>query len=545
MAKRKRFLDRVVELIGGVTQADVSGRAARAYESGLDDGNDETPPAPLRSFGYRRAISGSIRDFGGLDYDKVLDTVWRVWLMSPLAKRGLRIQRDYIVGGGVTPKSDDENLQAVLEDFWKINKLAKRAGQFVLQRHFLGEQIFPAFVRKADGQVRLGYIDPVQIHKVIQHPENVLEKWAVVLKNETVPADEPWKVQPEHQRVYRIIREDEGAMVDDEIVIGEYQGKRVTAEQATLEEWETELLKVYGLKAYSGSCFYFSLNDLSNQPRGYTDLLQVVDWIDQNETVLFDLADREAMAGHFVSDVTLEGATEDQVKTRAKELRANPPKKGSVIVHNEKETWNQDAPDLKQPASVETHRAIESYAWGGMGLPNSWYGHGDDTNLATAAAQGTPTWKSLQAQQDEDRTMFVEMLEFVRDQAEIVGTWKPTVEEEVTVDLQMPEMTTRDLTSISAALGQLALALQQAEDAGWMTHEHAVETWAKVLAELDIDINVKEEMEAIAAQGEQDGLQGQDTVNSWLTSHGVMVGEPEEPEPAPPGGDRGLVKEER
>ena len=103
MPKRKRFLDRVIERLGGVTKADASRRAVEAHTSGFEDGEDEPASGDLRKFGYRRSISGSIRDFGGLDYDKVLDTVWRVWLMSPLAKRALELRRDYIVGGGVKP----------------------------------------------------------------------------------------------------------------------------------------------------------------------------------------------------------------------------------------------------------------------------------------------------------------------------------------------------------------------------------------------------------------------------------------------------------
>jgi hypothetical protein len=534
MAKRRSIKDRLIEFVGGVTPAEASARATRMYEAGYEDGNDEPASGELRTYGYKRATSGSIRDFGGLDYDKVLDTVWRVWLMSPLAKRALEVRRDYIIGSGVQPTTDDESLQEILDEFWAINKMDERAGQFVLQRHHLGEQIFPVFVRETDGQVRIGYIDPIQIHKVIQHPDNCLEKWAVVLKDDPPPSDEPWKRQGDKRRVYRIIRKDEGAVRHTdlengfaEISIGEYYGLRVTAEQAVLEDWEEEMLKMYGLDAYTGSCFYFSLNDLSNQSRGYSDLLQVVDWIDQNETILFDLADREAMAGFFIADVTLTGATDDQVKVRAKELGANPPKKGSVRVHNDKETWDLNAPDLKQPASVETHRAVETYAWGGLGLPNSWYGHGDDTNLATAAAQGTPTWRSLQAQQDVDKAMFVEMLSFVADQAEIGKAWTPAGEDTV-IDLQMPEMTTRDLTSISAALSQLAMALQQAEQAGWMTREHAIEAWAKMMAEIDIEIDPAEEMTKVDAQGEQAGLDGQSLANDWFSQHGLIVGEPEE-----------------
>ena len=92
MAKRKRFRDRIIEISGGVTKAAADTRAVRAYEAGYEDGEDE-PPVDGRPYGYRRSISGSIRGFGGLEHDKVLDTVWRVWLMSPLAKRALALTK--------------------------------------------------------------------------------------------------------------------------------------------------------------------------------------------------------------------------------------------------------------------------------------------------------------------------------------------------------------------------------------------------------------------------------------------------------------------
>jgi hypothetical protein len=518
---KRKIRDRIVEWLGGVPKADASTARARAYEAGYEDGNDEPSSGDLRSFGYRRASSGAVREFGGLDYDKVLDTAWKVWLMSPLAKRALQIKRDYICGSGVTPSSDDENLQTVLEDFWQINHLDERAPQYVLQRHLLGEQIFPAFVRATDGQVRLGYIDPIQIEKIIQHPDNSLERWAVVLKEESTVGSEPWRTPIRHRQVFRIIRRDEGALVGGVLEPPQYDGKLITAEQATLEEWELAMLDNYGLPAYTGSCFYFQANALANQPRGYSDLLQVVDWIDQDETVLFDLADREAMAGFFIADVTLIGADKGTVRERSSELRASPPKKGSVRVHNDQEMWNLDAPDLKQPSSVETHRAVETHAWGGMGLPNSWYGHGDETNRATAAAQGDPTWKTMTAEQNADKSMFVEMLTFARDQAEIAGgvAWQP----EATIDLQMPEMTTKDLTAISSAMGQIALALTQAEQNGWQTRQHSVEAWAKLMAEIDVDLDVDAEIAEVDAEQEQGDLGAADDMNSWLNQHGFST----------------------
>ena len=201
----------------------------------------------------------------------------------------------------------------------------------------------------------------------------------------------------------------------------------------------------------------------------------------------------------------------------------NPPKKGSVNVHNAQEAWSLNAPDLKQQPSIETHRAIETYCLGGEGIPTSWYGHGDDTNLATAQAQGTPTWRSMRAMQDEDRAMFVDMLAFARDQAEIAGHYRLTEGADDGVDVQMPAMDVKDLASLSAALSQLALALQQAEQAGWMTHAHAVEAWAGLMSELDIEINPDEEMAEIDQVEQQGALDDAGTMNDWLVQHGYST----------------------
>lgn len=520
---RKNLGRRIVERLGLITRSEHEAAVTRAFEAGFEGGNDEPPSGDLKSYGYRRATAGSVRDFGGLDYDQVLNIAWRIFLMSPVAKRYLQIKRDYELGRGVVPKADDEALQSIVDDFWRVNKLSSRLKKYVLQLHLLGEQLFPVFVRKTDGRVKLGYIDPTEIEKVVQHPDNVLEKWAVVLKIQKSVGDEPWRRMEHAHRVYRIIREDDGIEYDDGRARPPlYPGKLVMHDQALLEDWEADMLEAYGLSEYSGSCFYFSRNDLSNQARGYTDLLQVADWIDQDESVFFDLADRENLAGYFFTDVTIQGADEGRIKIRANEIRKNPPKKGSINVHNDRETWNPTAPDLKQAGSIETGKELLTFILGGLGLPKSWYGYGDETNRATAQAQGDPTWRTMETDQDAAKDMVIEMLTFVRDQAELAGRWQPTADD-TKVDLQMPEMTTKDLVQVSTAASAMSTALMVAVDRGWMTREHAAEAWAKMMAEIDVEINPQEEVAAVDGQAEQDGLNVAQDANDWYMMHGLAV----------------------
>lgn len=521
--------DRILEYLRAVPEEEHRRAVQRAWEAGYDDGGEDEPPSgDLAKFGYRRATAGSIRDFGGLDYGAVQDTAWRVFLMSPVAKRYLHVKRDYELGGGVVPASDSDQLTDYLQAFWADNKLDSRAKKFALQLHLLGEQMYPVFVRATDGRVRLGYIDPVEIEKVITHPDNVLEKWIVVLKPAEADSDEPWRERTERQRLYRIVRVDEGAADGNRVEPGQHPGKLVTNEQATIEDWERQVWEHYGVDGYEGACFYFSRNDLSNQARGYTDLLQVADWIDQDEMVLFDLADRENAAGYFFGDVTLTGANEDEVKKRSAQIAQSPPKKGSYRVHNENEQWNLNAPDLKQQPSIETHRELNTFTLGGLGLPRHWYGYGDETNRATAQAQNDPTWRTMEQDQDGVRDMFVALLAFARDQAEIAGPvdW----DEGTDVDLTMPEMTVRDMAALSTASSTLATALMIAVDQGWLSRETAAKVFARVVEEMGVEVDVQEELKQAQVATDGAALGGQTDRNSWLQAHGVAVAD-EEPTP--------------
>ncbi len=476
--------DRILSALNLTTTQAAAAATSRAYEAGMYDGNDEPPQGELKTFGYQRQLAAGLRDFTKMTHDEIIEIVWTLYQSNPIAKRYLQIKRDHIIGRGVSPTAVDEKLQEILEAFFQHNSLHKRLGKLTLQLYLWGEQCYPAHVRQADGQVTLGYIDPGEIETVITHPNNAMENWAVVCKMRQSDRD---------KRVYRIIRQDRGFSDGQRIYSGNYKDKQVTASQARLEPWELKLLSTHGLKEYTGSVFYFAVNNVSNQPRGFSDLLQIADWLDSHDETLFALADREQFAGYFSWDVTLTGATADQVRERAAAIRKTPPKRGSVNVHNDAETWQFNYPDLKTSASIASADAIETHALGGVGLPRHWYAHGDGTNRATAMAQGDPTLKTLQHDQDAVKECIIAMLEFVRDQAEIAGYWRG---KDGALDVVMPEMATKDLSRVSSTLSQLVTSLSAAvNDLKVITPETAAKAVAKVLAEIDIEYNPEEELQ--------------------------------------------------
>ncbi len=508
--------DRAVEWLGAVNANDFDKRINEAYEQGFYDGNDDPASGDIAKggFGYKTLSDKYVRD-GKIDFRRALETAWSLWQKSPIAKRVLAMKRDHIIGHNTEPDTDDKKLLPILKDFWESNKLRSRSSEFTIQLFGFGEQCFPAFVRESDGRVLLGYIDPASITKVVKHPDNSLEDWAVVVE----------KGSPQVKLVYRIIREDEDFVDEDEVNASGNQGKLVTWQQATRQPWEAELLKDSGLDEYTGSCFYTKVNAVSNQSRGMSDLLQVGDWLDQADEVLFSLGDREQMAGYFSFDVMLTGGADaDKVEERAKALRKNPPAKGSVNVHNDSEIWEMFAPNLHQTGSIESFRAILGLILGGMGFPVHWYGFGDDANRATATVQAEPTVKSLEHDQNIVKNLFISMCQFAADQAEIGGIYKADEDTEITLNL--PEITTKDISRITTSINQLVMGLLAAADAGWISKETAATAFAKLVEELGIELNVQDELKQAEKEVEEDELDVAASDNGRLEK--MLVGEPED-----------------
>ena len=524
----------------------VEKRVVEYVSTDNDDPADATTGIAAGGFGYRRMTAGKRES--GIPFSENLQTVWSLYQSNPIGFRSTELKRDYITGSvhEITFKANDDDLQEILTAFWENNSLDERIGEFAMQLFLFGGQCYPAFVKRSDGAVKLSYIDPAEIEDVIPHPENSLEMWAVVVKPSFSARE--WE-QNLPYRVYRIIRKDDDAVI--ELVVnaqrvGEalkcnvcggishgdaqycehcntpmtdreteaivkhsaHKGLYVTAEQATLEPWEARMLQAYGLQEYSGSCFYYRANAVSNQVTGFGDLLPVGDFLDQWDGTIFALGERELFRDFFSFDVTMTDADEAQVRERAQSIRRNPPARGAANVHNEKEVWDIFAPDLGQAGSVATSQEQKNNILAGLGYPQAWFGSPSGAHLATLQAQGDPTWRSLKHDQGKIQVMIETFLEFARDQAIIAGAWNTESLDgqlkDKTIVVTMPEMTARDVTQIGAVISTVTAALTIGTQEGWITDEQAQAVYVKVLSELGADIQEVEE------EGAEDNVETND-----------------------------------
>jgi len=483
--------DRILEALGIPTKLDLERRAAEAYMAGYNDGNDEPASGTLASYGYSRAGGGGRRD-PKMSWQERVEGAWNAFSIGPPAERGLELKRDHILGRGIEVTTEDESLEEIFDEFRENNQFDTRIREYTLQLFLFGGQCFPVAVRQADGRVLLNYIDPGDIEDIIVHPNQPQEFIAVVVKAmEGLPA---WAGTAIPRRVYRIIRYDTGYVNGKKVVKPNYEDKLVTAEQAQLEPWEAAMLNGYGLSAYSGSTFYFIINALSNQPFGVSDLQRAIYWLDKHDTTLVAMADGEQSKGYWYNDTEMVGATPEQVRQRATELRHKPIGRQGYNVHTDREKH-----EIKQPnigaASSTTLDSIFDYAWGGLGFPRHWYVQGDSTNRATAQEQAGPTEKTLQSDQDTIKEMIVTIFTFVRDQAQIAGY---LADDDQDFDVIMPEIATRNIAALSVAMEKITATLVTAMQNELVSSVTATKIWGKLISELGVEIDPAEEEELIA-----------------------------------------------
>ncbi len=284
------------------------------------------------------------------------------------------------------------------------------------------------------------------------------------------------------------------------------------------------MLGSYGLPAYTGSCFYFHINAVSNQPFGVSDLQRAIYWLGQLDETLLAAADREMTSGYWFTDVEMEGATPEQVRLRTNEMKLKPPVRGGINVHGSREKT-----EIKQPAassgSTEVTDALFDYAWGGMGFPRHWYVQGDSTNRATATEQAAPVAKTLQNDQDAIREIIRVIIQFVTDQAIIAGY--PALDKEAIFEIVMPEIASRNLETIGKSLDTLTKTLVEAIQNKFVSRDTARDIWAKLIVELGVEIDIQEELKKIIPHPDGD-IEAAPTVESasQIAVEKVKMGQP-------------------
>lgn len=381
-------------------------------------------------YGWTLLSQDEFRDLDPMIQDRMQDIAFYLYDSNPLAHRIIEMTKDFITGDGFTFRAIDPTVQEILEKHWNdsVNNWDLKQDQRAFELCLFGEQFYPVFINPWNGHVKLGYIEPTKVSKVVldkQNPEIVKE---VILKSGRSGVEKHYKV------------------INPNNVKG-------SANFGLLE----------------GEIFVFNINKVTNASRGRSDLLSLCDWIDGFDQFLFARLERASLLNNYIWDVLLEDANEDVIKKFLENQAI--PKPGSIRAHNQKVTWNAVAPKFESSDASKEANLFKMQILGGAGFPNIWFGEGQETIRAGVAEMSLPTLKHLQNRQRYFKYVIQSVLQFQIDQAIIAK--KISRETNTKFSVFSPPISKRHEIQMGVAAGRIADALKIAVDNNWIKTEEA------------------------------------------------------------------------
>lgn len=423
----------------------------------VDDDEDSWRPLTADGNGGR-----SRRDLTPVSQDRMQRIAEYLWQSNLLANRLVEIPLAYLLAEGVKLQCQDPAHQELLDQHWNdpINnwplKLEGRVRDLALQ----GEQCYIVRVNGGNGFVRLGYLDPRHIDRVVADPDNREQPIGVVTKPDAAGNVHKYKV----------------------IVLGD---------DAELFTRRTADLRASAFT--DGECFLFQVNKLATGTRGRSDLLAQMDWVDAYDEFLFSEFDRVRDLRVFVWDLLVKSSDPDEVDKQQKAFK--PPTHGhGVYAHNDNVELNAKAPELQANDTSTIARAMRNHVLGGATVPEHWFGGGGDVNRAAASEMGEPTFKVFTARQTRLKLMLEEIGRYVLWRS--MKTGKPNWSDPAwKVTAVFPELVNKDLTKFASALTQITTAVTLLIDKGLLTEERGLKLIADVASRFGQEIDAAQELE--------------------------------------------------
>jgi hypothetical protein len=416
-----------------------------------------------------RSLTTKPRDLPAVTHDWALEIAHDLYLRNPLGHRITELNRDFVVGAGLSTTFHNPAVADIVSEFWydEDNRLDLRLPDFCLELGLNGELIPEVQPQRVSRFVKLGYIDPMQVKKVEHVSGNALIRDVVWIKKKGMG------IRGEPLQIVR--RRDIGR--------GRNRSSRL-----------------------EGEVFFWTVNSTSNATRGWPDLLHIADWLDAYNEYLWEVLERARSIRAFVWDVLVKGLKPHEVQGWLR-AHGDSPKAGSVLVHNENETWSAVAPQLGSFEMAEEGEVLLEHIAGGSGFQKAWLGSADDVNRATAREMGSPTERRLAFRQARFVTYVRDLLKYVLEQAERAGRFLGDVEEGTLavydaqgkatqerrrlidlVEIHSPQISPRDAASAGTMMLNVTQALQMAAQRKWIDVATSQKILASILAHLGVTV---------------------------------------------------------
>nr|BBH95026.1 hypothetical protein KTA_32250 [Thermogemmatispora argillosa] len=402
-------------------------------------------------------------------YLELHNQYYEAYNANPLAFAIIEITTSFVMGKGVTIAARDPRVQRVLLDFWHDpeNHMETRVYSLCTELALYGEQFIRFFVNPYNGRVTIRQIDPSLIDEIETDPED---------------SEKPLRF---HRRP-----------IGPAVCLPDDLSQRLAVSSKGQANPLAASLEGQWFKA-GEEVVQFAINKVSSAKRGKSDLATLLPWLRRYKDWLTDRVRINKYKGAFLWDVRLQGADRKTIERKKMEY-SYPPEPGSVIIHNEAETWSAIRPEINANEAAEDGRAIKLMIAVGAQLPEHYLSDGSYGNRATAAEMGLPTLLKFQRRQYVMRAMLRTILDRVLQEACRAGLLSSEVDKHY--DIIFPEIEITNHATLASAVQMLVSALSAAKGQGWISDETAMRLIFQFAGE---EIDVHEERGRISRQNSQ------------------------------------------
>jgi hypothetical protein len=387
------------------------------------------------------------------DYDpstvqQIYTDALEAWRKNPIAWRIIAIVTDYVVGDRFAVSSRNPRLNRFIREFWNHpkNRMPLRLESMCDELSRAGDLFVLLFRNPQDGMSYVRFVTKDRIQRIVS-------------------AENDW----ETELAYHEVRESGEARV------------WLSPEHPAAPDAEAVML-------------HYAVNRPIGALLGESDLTTVLTWLLRYSRLVEDRVRLHWAARSFLWEVTVPAAA---VQAKAEQYR-QPPESGSIIVHDEAESWRAVNPNLAAADARHDMQAVRAMIDAGSGFPPHWRGDASDISLATAQAMTGPTERHLTRRQNYFKFVIADLLHHAYRRAAEVGAAPrlASADYDTLFTFSMPDISrfdnqalaqsARDLTqaycNLAAAVGGVPESLQRPmlraffQYAGVPVSEEAIET---------------------------------------------------------------------
>ncbi|MCL5073952.1 MAG: hypothetical protein M1308_24130 [Actinobacteria bacterium] len=323
--------------------------------------------------------------------------------------------------------------------------------------------------------MQISQLDPINVDSIATHKDNADKEVLIIMKKVETDKGKPkayiaWDIIPQKDnkssKVEAFSSQDKLNYLPNEFYVGDTL--------KNLDNYEV---------VESAFCFHYKINAVTGSKRGWSDLATNVNWIAIFDEGLLNAMRQRRFRTAFIFDVTVDGAGKPEIAAKNKEITDNPPKPGTVRVHNEKEKWQTVQPNMDTKDMAEDLHQVLMHAGRALNIPEHYLGSGGDVNRASASEMGLPTIKYMKRRQKYFKAILNQIIRVAIDVNIYATKGKLSASSKIDFTIEFPDIDTKDNLAIAQAVSQLVTSLVAAKDSGWISNKTAQRLMFKYLGE--------------------------------------------------------------